>query len=389
VSKYFYHLVLSHLLLLVCATINCSTDSRSAKTRQAKTEAKTECAKGEAHYDGKIQHIFFHPLIIDTKKAFKNGQINQTSLQYADDWFVTRNEFKLILDHLYKENFVLAYMENFYRKDHGGFERNEKACFPEGKKPLIVSIDDLNYYPAMRMIGTSRRLIIDEKENLSAEIISEGKIIQNRDLSIITIMEDFISEHPDFSYNNAKGIIALTGYFGLFGYYDLYKKDNTEAVGTVKKIVQKIKENGWEIASHTYCHIDVEKINLGDPKKPVNNCNDIDLVNDLRLWKERVEPLIGKVNILVLPFGTGIATESPGFKYLQEHGFDLFYGVGLKTPVYTGTVNKKAYLFQQRVPIDGLRLKDPALKIMKQLFANTAPFIDPDRWQCHSPLPCR
>ena len=35
---------------------------------------------------------------------------------------------------------------------------------------------------------------------------------------VLTILEDFIEAHPDFSYRGARGTIAVTGYNGIFGY---------------------------------------------------------------------------------------------------------------------------------------------------------------------------
>ena len=32
------------------------------------------------------------------------------------------------------------------------------------------------------------------------------------------LLQDFIDEHPDFSYKGAKAVIAFTGYNGILGY---------------------------------------------------------------------------------------------------------------------------------------------------------------------------
>ena len=36
------------------------------------------------------------------------------------------------------------------------------------------------------------------------------------------IVDDFVREHPDFSYRGDKGTIALTGYNGVLGYRSSY-----------------------------------------------------------------------------------------------------------------------------------------------------------------------
>ena len=38
------------------------------------------------------------------------------------------------------------------------------------------------------------------------------------DYDVVPRMDSFIREHPDFSYHNARGTVALTGYNGVFGY---------------------------------------------------------------------------------------------------------------------------------------------------------------------------
>ena len=37
-------------------------------------------------------------------------------------------------------------------------------------------------------------------------------------MTFLTVLEDFIETHPDFSYQGSKGILAFTGYDGILGY---------------------------------------------------------------------------------------------------------------------------------------------------------------------------
>ena len=69
---------------------------------------------------------------------------------------------------------------------------------------------------------------------------------------LIPILEDFIKEHPDFSYKGARAIIALTGYEGILGYRTAasysdsptYESDREQAA----KVAQCLRDNGWELA---------------------------------------------------------------------------------------------------------------------------------------------
>ena len=87
---------------------------------------------------------------------------------------------------------------------------------PEGKKPLILSFDDTNYYPYMLENGLTYKLIVGD----DGLIWSEGKDPQgneviSQDLDAIPILDKFVREHPDFSPFGAKGCLSLTGYCGI------------------------------------------------------------------------------------------------------------------------------------------------------------------------------
>ena len=86
------------------------------------------------------------------------------------------------------------------------------------------------------------------------------------------VLNEFIDEHPDFSYKGAKAILAFTGYNGVLGYRtdpDLAKtaeegNKNAEEYGVfnyqeeieaAKPVVQALIDDGWELASHSYGHI--------------------------------------------------------------------------------------------------------------------------------------
>src|SRR5579871_276889 len=118
-------------------------------------------------YQGPIYNIFFHPLIAYPEKAF-----NRTNdhLDHMDPWFVTVNEFNKILPELYKRGFVLVSPKDLFaeKKDEHGqiiFSR-KKLILLEGKKPLILSLDDYNFYTTMKMHGTVHRFWVNNKHQL-------------------------------------------------------------------------------------------------------------------------------------------------------------------------------------------------------------------------------
>ena len=75
-----------------------------------------------------------------------------------------------------------------------------------------MSQDDVCYYPYMEKDGFARRIVIGEDGKPTAEMVMEDGSISTGPYDLIPILEDFIEEHPDFSYKGARAIIAFTGY---------------------------------------------------------------------------------------------------------------------------------------------------------------------------------
>ena len=50
------------------------------------------------------------------------------------------------------------------------------------------------------------------------KVFSESVEKLGGQIDFVPILEDFIAEHPDFSYQGARAILAVTGHEGVFGY---------------------------------------------------------------------------------------------------------------------------------------------------------------------------
>ncbi|MCR4432329.1 MAG: polysaccharide deacetylase family protein [Tepidanaerobacteraceae bacterium] len=304
-------------------------------------------------YNGPIENIFFHPLIAYPKLAFDGDYLSKG----YDDWFVTVNEFKRILEALYKNNYMLIDTKSIFEEkivDGKKVLVKKTLMLPPGKKPLIISVDDLNYYDYMIKNGNVFRLILDENGNVATYSVSpEGEVVISHDNEIIPILDNFIKEHEDFSLHGAKGIIGLTGYQGILGYRTneadsiSYERQKSEAL----QVVKRLKETGWEFASHSYGHPDVRKISLEKLKR------------DTLKWKKEVEPLIGPTSIYIYPYGSSLSSKDPKFKFLLESGFKVFYGVGPK-PYENFESN---FVEMDRRHIDGMALKTQG-KMLSPLF---------------------
>lgn len=314
-------------------------------------------------YTDKIYHIFFHSLVLDPQLAF-HGDGNTQGYQ---DYMITRNEFLKILPSLYSKNFILIDPNLLFTKNQDGTISKKDLYLPEGKKAMIISLDDVNYYKSQDHHGFANKLVLDKDGNVATEITDKnGKNIVTRDGDIIPILDDFIKSHPDFSWQGMKGIIAVTGYEGVLG-YRTHKKDSPTYNSDVEKVLsiaKKLKETGWIFASHSYSHglpFRVDTISLDEVKY------------DAKKWDEEVRPLVGDTNIFIGPFGQVFKPYDPRREYLVSKGFNLLFGVGMD--LYSEYFPK--YLVMNRADIDGIRLQQTPWHL-KDYF-NVEEVLDPDR----------
>jgi hypothetical protein len=325
------------------------------------TNEKTEATDNEeddqaqlVDYHGPIEHIFFHPVI-----AFPELAFDQDALAKGyNDYFVTVNEFKRALNELYKNNYILIDVHLLIEKVNNSTISRRKLKLPEGKKPLILSIDDMNYYDYMRESGNIYKLILDDQGKVASySITPEGEEVIAYDNAIVPILDQFVKEHPDFSFQGTKGLIALTGYQGVLGYRtnELSSPHFENEKEQALKVIDRLKETGWTFASHGYGHLDANKVDYER------------LVKDTERWKEEVESLIGATDIYVYPYGSRVETGSRKFKYLVESGFKVLCSVGPKP--YLKDFNSSAIMMDRR-HIDGIALQTQQ--------AQLSPLLDAD-----------
>lgn len=295
-----------------------------------------------------ISHVFFHSLIVDPQKAFHSQQA-----QGYKDYMVTVEEFNRSIEQLYQNDFVLVNLNDLIQKDEQGNLSFNGLALPEGKKPLILSQDDVSYYEYMDNSGFPSRLVVSNNNEIK-NVYKENDKEEIGDFDMVPLIDAFVKKHPDFSYRGAKGTLALTGYNGVLGYRtsksqygdnEKTKKESEEA----KKVADQLKKDGWSFASHTWGHLNMTQASLEDVKK------------DNELWQQEVAPILGKTNILIYPFGADISdwqpysAENQKFAYLKSQGFDIFCNVDASTPAW-GQLGTDFYR-NARINIDGIRFQ--------------------------------
>jgi len=287
-----------------------------------------------------VWHVFFHPVIAYPTWAFRDCRIPESQRKGLDDWMVTVDEYNEILDNLYEKDYILVRIEDVWSEvtdETGTHMVRNTLMLPEGKKPLIVSFDDVNYYQYMLEQGFTSKLLVGDDGQLWAECTDPytGETFLTQDLDAVTILDQFVLEHPDFSLNGSKAVAALTGYQGILGYrtqtdrditdpaeLEIFEANRQKEIEAVKPVIQRMKETGWTFASHTWGHINLANKGIGTVK------------NDTERWFNEVGSLIGPTSILIYPHGgrcDGADWHNTGeiFRYMHEKGFRVFASVGV------------------------------------------------------------
>ena len=331
-----------------------------------------------APYDGVVEHIFFHEVIAYPELAF-DGDGNQKGY---DDNMVTVNEYQKILESLHSNDFILIDLNDVWSEftnENGNVRMlRNTLMLPEGKKPIVISFDDLSFYAYMAGDGFMERYIVGNDGNIWAEGFDKnGERIVTQDLAAVTILDKFVKENPDFSHNGAKGCIALTGYEGILGYRtqndtesdsEAFRLNRMQEIARVKPVVQRLKETGWYFATHSYGHVNLENMSLAGVQ------------TDAERWLDEVGSLVGDTKIFIYPFGTrldgnDVDATGPAFWYYQELGFRIFASVGREP--YTQIKSDSTAVILDRMAVDGYSLRQRRERFLR--FFDAQDVFDPLR----------
>jgi len=332
---------------------------------------KNACVKVDC---STVPHIFFHSCIVDADRCFDTGKWGTSIVNGNNTNMLLLGEFEEVLQDLYDAGWVLVRLRDLVTGEAGSYQYNQSLYLPSGKKALVLSLDDLNYPSSYMGKGFAEKLVLDENNEIKCLYIDASGTEHIGDYDCVPVIDSFIKEHPDFSYRGARGLIALTGYDGVFGYRTdegFFSKPNSdeqawidahpgtdinEEIAAAKVIAAALKEDGWEFASHSWGHKDF-------------GANSLDwLKTDNGKWQSRVVPIIGKCDTVIFPHGTDIqgpseySSSNEKYNYLYEQGFRFFCNVD-GSNLYWNQITSK-YVRSGRIDIDGYTL-------YKQITGNT------------------
>ena len=310
-----------------------------------------------------VTHVFFHTLIVDTSKAF-DGDSDEAGY---NQMMTTVSEFNKIIQSMYDKGYVLVSPHDMAKVNEDGTMSRGKIMLPPGKKAFVLSQDDVSYYHYMDGDGFASRMVLDKNGNVKCEYKEDDGSVSVGDYDMVPLLDSFVKKHPDFSYRGRKGILAMTGYNGVFGYRtdSAYKtgknlQDNQkeflennpdfnfdEEVKDAKKIAEALKKSGWEFASHTWVHKNATESSVEE------------LQADNEKWEKNVAPILGKTDMIIFAFGADIGNwenysmDNPKFAYYKSRGYNYYCNVDSNQ--YWIQITDE-YFRQGRRNLDGYRM---------------------------------
>ncbi len=321
----------------------------------------------------KVTHIFFHTLVVDPSRGFSltDDESWNNSTKGFCQWMTTVDEFNAIMQQMYERGYVLVDLDDMIDKttdENGTVHVTAKnIMLPQGKTPFVLSLDDLSYYHSYDGRGTATRMIVGDDGTPTCEYVQADGTTVVGSYDCVPLLDDFLDQHPDFSYKGAKGTIALTGYNGILGYRtDYCYRDRVELTAdqeawlaahpeynwetecaNAKAVADSLLADGWKFASHTWGHI---RIGTADMTW---------IQEDTQKWLEYVAPLIGGTDRIIFAHGEDLAAwnedyaSTEKFQYMKSQGFDIFCNVDSSQYfVQIGDL----YLRMGRRNLDGYRL---------------------------------
>lgn len=313
------------LLLILLLTACPGGKKEKSEAEEAIAASSTELEAGMAAVSSsEVRHFSFGVLVSDEMAG--------------DSSVLTVTQFRQILQQLYDSNYILvdAYsIAEVQEKEDGStaFTRTSLEI-PAGKIPFVLSMRDASYSLDRIGKGYASKLIIGENSQITDEYQRSNGEILNGAYDVVTILEEFIAEHPDFAYENARGIIGLTGYNGILGYrttetlaksleegnsYAVYGVFDVNAeIQACQPVVEALKNNGWHFAcyGYNYCSYGAE----------------YDMMqSDLDSWMSSVSTLIGGTDLMLFPCETDIGNwseyteDNQKYQYLRSRGMNYFF----------------------------------------------------------------
>ena len=324
-----------------------------------------------------VPHIFFHSLIVDEGRAFDTEKWGDSTVAGINAWMTTIDEFDSIIQQMYDNGYVLVRMRDLVVEtvDADGtvhFTQNKNLMLPAGKKAYVLSVDDWSYYHSYEGKGFGDKAVVDENGDVKVQYTDADGNVSIGDYDVVPRLNTFLKEHPDGAYKGARGMIALTGYNGVFGYRtdeDYVKQENLqsdqkewleehpdfdeearqEEIAEATKVAEAVKASGWEFASHTWGHLSVTGKDVAT------------LQADNERWVKNVANIVGETDTIIFAHGADIgdwhdydADTNAVYAYFNSVGYHFYANVDASTKSWVQI--RDGYFRQGRIDCDGYQM---------------------------------
>ena len=321
-----------------------------------------------------VPHIFYHSLIVDTNRAFDTAKWDPATLGGINAWMTTIEEFDKITQQMYDNGWVLIRMRDLVNQttDSDGnvhFTKNNALLLPADKHPYVLSIDDWSYYHSYDGKGFGDKAVLDSNGEVKIQYTDAQGNVSVGDYDVLPRLNTFLKAHPDGAYKGARGMVAMTGYNGVFGYrtdvaYKTHERlgqdqaaylaahpdfDWDEEVAEARKIAEAVKKEGWEFACHTWGHLSVTD-------KSVET-----LSTDQDKWQNTVANITGPTDTIIFAHGNDIgswrdydASTNDVYAYFKSMGYNFYANVDASNEYWVQI--RDGYCRQGRIDCDGLQM---------------------------------
>ena len=314
-------IVAALVVILIIAATRGGTSGDFSSDPEVTAEESAAVSDMEQAADS-VCHLSF-PILLADENMLTEG-----------DTRLTVSQFNEILQNLYDSGYVLVdfydIAEQVQQEDGTISYTASTLSLPEGKKPLIISQRDVSYPLSGVGAGYASGLVLDAAGDIKNSYQLGDGTITTGNFDVIPVLEAFIQVHPDFSVDNARAVIGLTGYNGILGYrttaalgqegnaYAGYGLFDTAAETTAAAaVVQKLQDLGYHFACNGY-----DLTSYGSEYSFVET--------DANAWQAEVSALVGGTDIMIFPRQTDIAgwssysTSNQKYALLQGLGFKYY-----------------------------------------------------------------
>lgn len=273
-----------------------------------------------------LENIYTHCLIAYPEINFQS----KSTYNWCGVDCLTVSEFVAILNALYEKGYIIVDANLFYDAENDTI--NTTLKLPKGKKPLLLTFDDVTYDSRKDNRGMIDKLILDEDGYVCTYTKhADGREIISYENEIFPIINAFVREHPDFTFHGSRGTLFFTGFDGICGYRTQSNPvdDNEAQLGLdrqseiieAKQVIEALRDEGWTFGSHSYKH------------SRMSNLSASSFRSDTDRWLEEVGAIVGDTILFCWPYGDhggGELRKNAEHKYLFDNGFKFFFGCGAK-----------------------------------------------------------